>query len=158
MKLAKKGNPLGTINNLIKLCFKDVDLKDMSYEKLKAINSQLLEQIHGMLNASFIITKHIFLFVYFLLYIDYVKHVHAPALIPQSMFTGAISLRCRHLREVEKHKKRVPIGRKDIQKQNKKWKCSSNDHEREKENNAKTLNEIVIEDMVEDKENFDCIK
>ena len=49
LKLAKKPNPSATINNLIKCCFKNVDLKTMCYEKLKANNQQLLEQIYSML-------------------------------------------------------------------------------------------------------------
>ena len=46
IKLAKKSNPAATINNLIKYCFKDVDLTEMSYENLKVKNPSLLVDIY----------------------------------------------------------------------------------------------------------------
>ncbi|CAF4540905.1 unnamed protein product [Rotaria socialis] len=76
IKLAKKSSPAATINNLIKCCFKDIELVEMSYEKLKTKDASLLKDIHELVNC-----------------------LHAPTSISQSMFSGTISLKCRHLRE-----------------------------------------------------------
>ncbi|CAF3394937.1 unnamed protein product [Rotaria socialis] len=46
IKLAKKSSPAATINNLIKCCFKDIELVEMSYEKLKTKDASLLKDIH----------------------------------------------------------------------------------------------------------------
>lgn len=48
LKLAKKSNAACTINNLIKYCFKDLDLKKYSFLKLKSMNETLLANIYGM--------------------------------------------------------------------------------------------------------------
>lgn len=45
---AKASNPSATINRLVKCCFKDIDLNGMCYDKLKNLNSALLDQIYGM--------------------------------------------------------------------------------------------------------------
>ncbi|CAF2047871.1 unnamed protein product [Rotaria magnacalcarata] len=46
IKLAKKSSPACTINNLIKCCLKDIELVEMSYEKLKAKDATLSKDIH----------------------------------------------------------------------------------------------------------------
>ncbi|CAF2069545.1 unnamed protein product [Rotaria magnacalcarata] len=126
LKLAKKANASATINNLIKVCFKNIELKNMSYEKLKAEDSQLLENIH-----------------------EYVKFIHAPAIISQSMFSGAISLKCRHLRGEEKHKKDDLTIRKENRKQQEKQKKFSNDVKDGHQNDNDLSNDILIDDMDE---------
>ncbi|CAF3058314.1 unnamed protein product [Rotaria socialis] len=126
LKLAKKANASATINNLIKVCFKNIELKNMSYEKLKAEDSQLLENIH-----------------------EYVKFIHAPAIISQSMFSGAISLKCRHLRGEEKHKKDDLTIRKENRKQQEKQKKFSNDVKGGHQNDNDLSNDILIDDMDE---------
>ncbi|CAF3900789.1 unnamed protein product [Rotaria sordida] len=134
LKLAKKTNPSATINNLISCCFKNVALKDMNYEKLKAINSDVLENIH-----------------------EYVNHIHAPTVIPQTKFSAAISLKCRHIRSEEKHRNGVSTVSKHKQKSKKNQTYSSNNHEDRNQKRSKATNEILIEDMDQDKENSDDI-
>jgi len=47
--LAKKNNPAATINKLVEVCFKDVHLSSMCYEKLKAKDPNLIDLIYSML-------------------------------------------------------------------------------------------------------------
>ncbi|CAF4980881.1 unnamed protein product [Rotaria sp. Silwood1] len=123
IRLAKKPNPAATINNLIKFCFKDVDLTEMSYEKLKFKNPSLLLDIH-----------------------DFVKCIHAPTPIPQSMFSGTISLRCRHLRD---SKKNESVSKPTKRKRNQ----SDNIREERTKQNYKTVHDTELEQPEDDKEN-----
>ncbi|CAF2591977.1 unnamed protein product [Rotaria sp. Silwood2] len=119
IKLAKKPNPAATINHLVKACFKDADLKEMSYEKLKLENESLLQNIH-----------------------KFVQCIHAPTLIPQAMFSGTISLKCRHLRHESGPK---PTKCKRNQ--------SNNIHEERIKKNCKTIQKTEHEQSEDDKEN-----
>lgn len=51
LKLAKKTLVASTINNLVKYCFKGLDLKNYSYQKLKSIDEKLLKNIYGTFNS-----------------------------------------------------------------------------------------------------------
>lgn len=86
----------------------------------------------------------------FLIFIDYVKHAHAPTVISRSMFSGAISLKCRHLRGEEKNKKGVAPIRKVKRKQ-----TNENNHKANgNQQDAEASDESPIEDMEQDKENL----
>ena len=154
LKLAKKPNASATINNVIKCCFKDVELKEMSYEKLKAINCQLLEQIYGMSSLPQFYKNFLFErdFIISLFYTDYVKHLHAPMVISRTMFSGTISLKCRYLREGERQNQGVSTGAK--YKRKPKQKCSSNLHETGNQK-ASEVSTVLVNDTDEDKENLD---
>lgn len=42
------------------------------------------------------------------LFLEYAQCIHAPSIINRTMFSGAVSLKCRHLRQVAKYVKRDP--------------------------------------------------
>ncbi|CAF2964896.1 unnamed protein product, partial [Rotaria sp. Silwood2] len=134
LKLAKSSNPSATINNLIKCCLKNIDLKTMSYDKLKKGNAELLERI-----------------------LQYVRLIHAPTDIPQAKFSSVISLKCRHIRSNAKHGKSVSTTTKEKQKQKRNEMHDSNNHEGQKRQVVEATNKISIKDMDEEKENEDEI-
>ena len=80
----------------------------MSYEKLKATDSDLLDRIHGTLAVFFFFLSLLLLYLSFRLVLEYAKCIHAPSIISQTMFSGAVSLKCRHLRQVAKNGKQAP--------------------------------------------------
>ncbi|CAF3779844.1 unnamed protein product [Rotaria socialis] len=123
IKLAKKSSPAATINNLIKCCFKDIELVEMSYEKLKTKDASLLKDIHELVNC-----------------------LHAPTSISQSMFSGTISLKCRHLRENRKNET-IPKA-----KSKKRYQSKCIDEESVKQHNQ-TIHENDFDDSEDDKEN-----
>ncbi|CAF1113010.1 unnamed protein product [Rotaria magnacalcarata] len=125
IKLAKKSSPACTINNLIKCCLKDIELVEMSYEKLKAKDATLSKDIHDLVNC-----------------------LHAPATISQSMFSGTISLKCRHLRENRKNETITKAKSK------KRYQSKCIDEESVKQHNQ-TIHENDFDDSEDDKENND---
>ncbi len=69
------------------------------------------------------------------------------------MFSGAISLKCRHLRSDYKYRNGGSTVRKDKQKQ----KQNKNKNHGRNQQEPEVSNEVLIEDMDEDKENTDDI-
>lgn len=81
------------------------------------------------------------------------KHAHAPAVISRSMFSAAISLKCRHLRGEDKNKKGVVTGRKPKRTPTNKNKHSRTHNANGNQKDAEASNESPTEDMDQDKEN-----
>lgn len=52
LKAAKNPNLSRTINNIVKCCYKGIDLAGQSYTKLKAMNFELMENIFRMSDFS----------------------------------------------------------------------------------------------------------
>ena len=48
LKAAKNQNFSRTINNIVKCCYKGIDLKGQNYTKLKEMNPDLMENIFSM--------------------------------------------------------------------------------------------------------------
>lgn len=102
-----------------------------------------------MVCRLFSLQKYFLFFIDSFLYIEYVKHIHAPSIISQSMFSGAISLKCRHLRLDEKYKKGGLKIRKGNRKQNEKRKHFNNHDKVEHQNDNDLFDDIIIDDMDE---------
>ena len=155
LKLATKTNVARTINNLVKCCFKDYDLKNYSYEKLKAIDENLLTKIHSTFSSCSLLKEYdLSLFPYSSLdLVEYAAHVHAPLDIPQSKFSSTISSKCRHLRESKVYKKGGTKSSK--QKSPKEQNNSNNNNQMNKENVPQASNVDVTEEMAQDEENDD---
>lgn len=98
------------------------------------------------------------IYKYFLLYIEYVKLIHAPTEIKKAQFSSAISLRCRHVRHGTKKKLYVSPSKKLKNVQNEKQHTENEDIENDEdiennENVPDASNEVIVEDATEDKEN-----
>ena len=104
LQSAKNPNLARTINNIIKCCYKGVDLKGTCYTKLKELNPELMKNIFGM--SSFYTGENYLHLISFLIFysIEYVKYIFAPRLITQKQFSDGISLRSRHLVDQAKGK------------------------------------------------------
>ncbi|CAF4215205.1 unnamed protein product [Rotaria sp. Silwood2] len=122
LKQAKSTNSSRTINSLITCCYKGVDLKGQCYTKLKKMNPELMNNIY-----------------------KYVQYVHAPKIISPTEFSGAISLRSRHL--VDRNKNKENSSTASTKKQHQKYSKSKTNTEHQR--GPLPPKQILME-------NFDC--
>ena len=131
---------------MVKYCYKGVDLKWQCYTKLKARNPALTKQYLQYVLFFYTENNYFYLIPLRLLYkTECVQYVHASKIITSSEFSGAISLRSRHLVDQEKNKENALKA--STKKQHQKY--LKNKKDTDCQERSSSPEEVLIE-------NFDC--